>query len=74
MSIIPLRIEGEIEKELSRIAQELKRSKSYIIREAIKEYIEDTVDYEISLARMKDKNDEILTSAEFKAKYLRDKS
>ena len=73
MSIIPLRIEGEIEKQLRRIAAELKRSKSYIIREAIKEYIEDSLDYEIALSRMKDKNDEILTSAEFKAKYLRDK-
>lgn len=73
MSIIPLRIEGEIEKQLGRIANELKRPKSYIIREAIKEYIEDTVDYEISIARMKDKNDEILTSSEFKAKYLRGK-
>ena len=73
MSVIPLRIEGEIEEQLGRIARELKRSKSYIIREAIKEYIEDTLDYEISVARMKDKNDEILTSAEFKAKYLHGK-
>ena len=37
MSVIPLRIEGEIEEQLGRIARELKRSKSYIIREAIKE-------------------------------------
>ena len=44
-----------------------------MIREARKEYIEDTLDYEISVARMKDKNDEILTSAEFKAKYLHGK-
>ena len=44
----------------------------YAIREAIKKYIEDTVDYEITAARMKDKNDEILASSEFKAKYLRD--
>ena len=73
MSIIPLRIEGEIEKELARIAHELRRPKSYIIREALKEYIEDTADYEIALARMKDKNDEILTAAEFHAKYLRGK-
>ena len=70
MSIIPLRIEGEIEKQLGRIAHELNRPKSYIIREALKEYIDDMVDYEIAVARMKDKNDEILTSSEFKAKYI----
>lgn len=73
MSIIPLRIESDMEKQLGRIAHELKRPKSYIIREAINEYIKDTVDYEIAVARMKDKNDEILTSSEFKAKYLRGK-
>ncbi len=73
MSIIPLRIEGDMDRDLGRIAHELKRTKNYIIREAIKEYIEDTGDYEIALARMKDKNDEILTSAEFKEKYLHGK-
>lgn len=73
MSIIPLRMEDTMDKQLERIARDLKRSKSYIIREAIKEYIEETVDYEISIARMKDKNDEILTSSAFKAKYLRGK-
>ena len=73
MSVIPLRIDDNIVKELNRIAHDLKRSKSYIIREAIREYIEDTADYEIALARMKDKNDEILTAAEFHAKYLRGK-
>lgn len=73
MSVIPLRIDDDIAKQLTRIAHDLKRSKSYIIREAIKEYIEDTVDYEIALSRMKDKNDEILTAAEFHAKYFRGK-
>ena len=73
MSVLPLRIDDDMDKELSHIAHDLKRSKSYIIREAIREYIEDTVDYEIALARMKDKNDEILTAAEFHAKYLRGK-
>ena len=73
MSVIPLRIDDETDKELNHIAQDLKRSKSYIIREAIREYIEDLADYEIALSRMKDKNDEILTSSEFHAKYLRGK-
>ncbi|MDI6757872.1 MAG: ribbon-helix-helix protein, CopG family [Endomicrobiia bacterium] len=73
MSVIPLRIENDMEKQLGRIAHELRRPKSYIIREAIREYINDTIDYEIALSRMKDKNDEILTSREFKNKYLRGK-
>jgi len=73
MSIIPLRIEDDMEKQLGRLAHELRRPKSYIIREAIREYINDTIDYEIAVARMKDKNDEILTSREFKNKYLRGK-
>ena len=66
MSIIPIRLEGELEIQLRRIAGELKRSQSYVIKEAIREYLEDTVDYEIAVARMKDKNDPILTLGQFK--------
>lgn len=66
MSIIPIRLEGELERQLRRIAGELKRSQSYVIKEAIREYLEDTVDYEIALARMKDKNDPVLTLEQFK--------
>ena len=73
MNVIPLRIESDIDNQLRRLAHELKRSKSYIIREAIREYINDTIDYEIALSRMKDKNDKNLPSREFKNKYLRGK-
>jgi predicted DNA-binding protein len=73
MSVYPLRIENNIDRQLERLSRELKRPKSWIIRDAIKEYIQDTIDYEIALSRLKDKNDEILTSREFKNKYLHDK-
>ena len=66
MSIVPVRLEGEIDRQLRHVAFELKRSKSYVIKEAIREYLEEMIDYEISVARMKDKNDPILTLAQFK--------
>ena len=66
MSIIPVRLEGEMDQQLKQVALDLKRSKNYIIKEAIREYLEDTMDYAIALSRMKDKNDPILTLNQFK--------
>lgn len=42
---IALRLPEELEQRLEKIAKQTKRSKSYIAREALEQYIEDLEDY-----------------------------
>lgn len=62
MSVMTLRIEGKLEQQLNHVVKELRKNRTRIIKEALKEYLEDTIDYEIARDRMRDKNDPILTS------------
>jgi len=44
--------DAELEKRLDRLAQETGRSKSYYVRLAIQQYLEDQEDYLLGLARL----------------------
>lgn len=64
MEITALRLDNKTIREVDRIAKELQRSRSYIIRKAIQTYIDEYLDYEIALQRLKDKDDLIISSEE----------
>ena len=66
MSLTAIRLPDDLGHKLEEVAKHLQRSKSYLIRKAIEEYLDDCVDYEIALGRMRDKNDKIITSEEMK--------
>ncbi len=51
-----LRLEEELQKELDLASKRLARPKSWIIKEAIRHYLDERADLEIALDRLKDPN------------------
>ena len=67
MSIsISLRLPNEVVSQLDDIAANIDRSKSYLIKKAIEQYLEEYVDYQIALDRLNDKDDKIISSKEMR--------
>lgn len=61
---ISIRLSEGIAEQLEEIAQSIERTKTYLIRKAIKQYLEEYVDYQIALDRLNDANDEIISGKE----------
>ncbi len=57
-----------IKDELNELANSIERSKTYVIRKAIESYMEEYADYLIALERLRDKDDEIISSEEMREK------
>lgn len=68
-----LRLPETVVSQLDAIAESTERSKSYLIRKAIEQYLSEYVDYQIALDRLNDLNDEIISSKELR-KQLADKN
>lgn len=66
MSVVGLRIPEPLEQEVEKLARQLQRSKSFIIRKALETYIDEYADYELSLERLHDKDDEIVSASEMR--------
>jgi RHH-type rel operon transcriptional repressor/antitoxin RelB len=63
---ISVRLPDEIAIELDEIARETDRSKSYLIQKAIEAYLEDMADLQVSLDRLHDTNDEVISLDDMK--------
>jgi len=57
---ISLRLPDDIAEKLDQLSREIHRNKTYIIKSALKKYIEEYADYQIALDRLRDKDDRIL--------------
>jgi predicted DNA-binding protein len=66
---ISLRLPADIDSQLEATSKRLNRPKSYIIRSALEQYFSEYADYQIALDRLNDKDDEILSAAEFRKEY-----
>ncbi len=66
---ISIRLPEAIESELEDTSKRLRRSKSFIIKSALEQYFAEYVDYQIALDRLGDKDDEILSAADFRESY-----
>ena len=67
MSItISLRLDEKIANQLEDIAKITDCSRSRLIREAIEQYVAEYTDYEIALERLRDDQDEIISSEQMK--------
>ena len=60
MSQITARVPDELVEALDAAAQELKRSRADIIRQALERYLEDYDDLEVALERLRDPADPVL--------------
>lgn len=64
--VITVRIPEEISEKLDDLSREIRREKSFIIKSALVQYLDEYVDYQIALDRLKDKDDKIITSEELR--------
>ena len=65
---ISLRLKDEVYDKLNNLCEEMDRNKSYLIRKAIEQYIDEYSDYQIALERLRDKDDKIILSNELRNK------
>ena len=63
---VSLRLSEEIVDQLNDIANSIDRSKSFLIKKAIEQYLEEYADYQIALDRLNDKDDKIISSKEMR--------
>ena len=73
MNSIALRLPDDLLKDVNRVSHELDRSKSYIIRKAIQNYIKEYHDYQVALDRLNDKDDEIVSSKKMRILIEKDR-
>jgi RHH-type transcriptional regulator, rel operon repressor / antitoxin RelB len=57
--MVAVRLPKELDERLERVAHETHRSKSYYIRKALEQYLEDKEDYLLAVARLEEKNPRI---------------
>ena len=57
---VTMRLPDDLSLELNELAKTLDRSKTYILRKALEEYLEEYEDYLIAMERWNDKDDEII--------------
>lgn len=68
---ISLRLPGDLNRALGDLMKLTDRPKAFLIRKAVETYIAEYADYQIALDRLRDKDDMILSSAEFKKRFER---
>ena len=64
--VITVRIPEEISEKLDDLSREIRREKSFIIKSALVQYLDEQVDYQIALDRLKDMDDKIITSEDLR--------
>lgn len=63
-----VRLPDETSKKLNELAKALDRPKTYIIKRALQEYLDEYEDYLIAVGRLNDKEDRIVSEKELKTK------
>ena len=66
---LSIRLTDELEAALEATSKRLHRPKSFIIKSALEQYFAEYADYQIALDRLNDKDDAILSAAEFRSDY-----
>lgn len=63
---ITVRMPDNVVDQLDELAVSLERSRAYLVKKAVEMYISEYADYLIALERLRDKDDDILSSQEMK--------
>ncbi len=63
---LSVRLPGELMTVLDRVADEVERPRSYLIRKAIEAYVDEYAEYQIALDRLRDKDDKSVTGKELR--------
>lgn len=62
--VLPVRLTPEMENELERLCRETQRPKSYFVRKALENFLEEESLYRIALERWENRDDSIITAKE----------
>ena len=73
MKSVSIRIDKDLLKALDRTAKTYGVTRSSLVRSMITDYVESEVLYKLSVSRLQDKNDPILTHKEFEKELRRSK-
>ena len=63
---ITVRVPDTLADQLDELALSLERSRAYLVKKAMEMYISEYADYFIALERLRDKDDDIISSQEMK--------
>jgi predicted DNA-binding protein len=63
---ITVRVPDNLADQLDELAVTLERSRAYLVKKAMEMYLSEYADYLIALERLRDKDDDILSSQEMK--------
>lgn len=63
---ISLRLPDTLATQLDEVAQETERSRSFLVQKAVEFYLEEHADLQVALDRMRDKDDDLISSAEMR--------
>lgn len=63
--VLSMRLPEEVAAGLDEVANECRRKRTEVAREAIEYYLEHWADYQIALDRLKDASDEVLSEKDF---------
>ena len=67
--IITIRLPEELSEKLDDLSLEIRRKKSFIIKSALEQYLDEYADYQIALDRSKDKQDKKITSEDLRKEF-----
>jgi predicted DNA-binding protein len=63
---ITVRVPDSVVDQLDELAVSLERSRAYLVKKAVEMYLSEYADYLIALERLRDKDDNIISSQEMK--------
>jgi len=63
---VTVRVPDNLVEQLDELAVTLERSRAYLVKKAMEMYLAEYADYLIALERLRDKDDDILSSQEMK--------
>jgi len=63
---VSVRLPEVLVKQLDRIAEETERPRSFLIKKALEYYLNEYADLQVALDRLRDKDDEIISSKEMR--------
>jgi len=66
MPTVAIRLSDQEFKVLNSITRVTERTKTYILKEALRNYLREYVDYQIALDRLNDVRDEIISTKEMR--------
>jgi len=63
---ISVRLSDSVAEKLSRTAKESERSRSFVVQKAVETYLDDFADFQVSLDRLRDNSDPVISSKEMR--------